>query len=56
MGGNRFWLVADVAFVEGNCGTKSCIVKPLYVDSAAKTPLFTIDLAADVAFGPPYPP
>ena len=56
VGGNLFWLVADVAFVEGTCGTRSCVVQPLHVDPAAKTPLFSLDLAAAVGFGPPYPP
>ncbi|MBK8255918.1 MAG: putative metal-binding motif-containing protein [Polyangiaceae bacterium] len=54
--GHAFWLVADIAFKAGKCGTKSCIVKPLYVDAVSKAPLVTIDFAADVAFGPPYPP
>ncbi len=56
VGGNRFWMVADVGFTPGKCGTKSCVVKPLYVDASAKTPLFTVDVAAAVGFGPPYPP
>lgn len=55
-GGNRFWLVADVAFVEGECGSKSCVVRPLYADPANKTPLLTLDYAAEVGFGPEYAP
>ena len=54
--GHLFWLAADVVFKEGTCGTKSCVVQPLYVDPAAKTPLFTVDFAAEVGFGPPFPP
>lgn len=53
---NRFWLVADVAFVDSECGNKGCIVKPLYSDPVAKTPVFTIDTAAEAGFGPDYPP
>ncbi|MRG96090.1 hypothetical protein [Polyangium spumosum] len=56
-GGNRFWMVADVAFREVNqCGTRGCVVKPLYSDEAAKTPLLTYDDIAEQNFGPPYPP
>ncbi len=56
VGGNLFWMVADVAFTSGPCGTKSCVVHPRYVDPVAKTPLFTLDLAAAAGFGPAYPP
>ncbi|MDC3958433.1 hypothetical protein [Polyangium jinanense] len=56
-GGNRFWLVADVAFRESNqCGARGCVVKPLYSDEAAKTPLLTYDDIAEQNFGPAYPP
>jgi hypothetical protein len=57
-GGNRFWLVADVIFVDSQCGTKSCIVQPLYSDPGAKTPLFLTDDIAEApgGFGPDYPP
>ncbi len=54
--GHRFWMVADVGFEEGKCGTKSCVVKPIYADPAKKTPLFTVDFAAEAGFGPAYPP
>ena len=55
---NRFWLVADVVFVDSQCGTKSCIVQPLYTDAASKTPLFITDDIAESpgGFGPDYPP
>ena len=56
LAGNRFWLVADVAFVNSECGTKSCTVKPLYSDAASKSPLFMVDTAAEAGFGPDYPP
>ena len=49
----RLWLVADVAFTEGTCGTKGCVVRPLYQDDNAKTPLFA---TANGAYGPPYLP
>jgi hypothetical protein len=56
VGGNRFWLVADVAFVDSKCGNKSCVVEPLYADPTHKTPVFTIDKAVENGFGPDYPP
>ena len=56
LAGNRFWLVADVAFVDSECGNKNCVVKPLYANQAAKTPLFMTDNAAEQNFGPDYPP
>lgn len=56
-GGNRFWMVADVAFREtSQCGATGCIVKPLYSDPAAKTPLLTYDDIAETTAGPDYPP
>ena len=56
-GGNRFWIVADVAFRETDqCGAKGCVVKPIYSDPGAKTPLFTYDDIAETTFGPGYPP
>jgi hypothetical protein len=54
--GNRFWIVADVAFVKDSCGNTSCVVQPLYSDPMNKTPLFTIDNAATTTFAPPWPP
>ena len=47
---------ADVAFVDSECGTKGCVVKPLYADPVAKTPVLMIDAAAEQSFGPDYPP
>jgi hypothetical protein len=55
-GGNRFWLVADVAFKTDVCDTSSCIVQPIYANPATKTPLLTTDVAAETSFDPPYPP
>lgn len=54
--GHMFWMVADVGFQDGTCGTKQCVVRPLYADKASKTPLTTVDTAAKVGFGPAYPP
>ncbi len=54
--GNRFWLVADVMFVDSECGTKSCVVQPIYTDPVGKTPLFLTDNIAESSFGPDYPP
>ncbi len=57
--GNRFWMVADVAFREakpGECVSKGCVVKPLYANPAVRTPLMTYDDVAETNFGPAYPP
>jgi hypothetical protein len=54
--GNRFWLAADVAFVEDMCGNVSCVVQPLYDDPTSKTPLFTLDTTATATFSPAWPP
>jgi hypothetical protein len=54
--GNRFWIVADVAFTSDNCGKSFCTVKPVYSDPVPKTPFFTIANAAASTFAPPYPP
>jgi hypothetical protein len=56
IGGNRFWIVADVAFVDDKCGKSFCTVKPVYADPGQKTPFFTIDDVAVSTFAPPYPP
>jgi hypothetical protein len=56
VGGNRFWIAADVAFTDDKCGGTSCTVRPVYSDAAQKTPFFTIDDAAVTSFAPPYPP
>lgn len=47
------WLVADVAFTEGACGAKTCVVQPLYQNPNSKTPLFG---QPNGSYGPPYPP
>ncbi len=56
--GNRFWMVADVAFRKdgGQCAAKGCVVKPLYSNPVARTPVLTYDDVAEANFGPPYPP
>jgi len=56
--GNRFWLVADVAFRagDGECAAKGCVVKPLYSDEATRTPILTSASSAESNFGPAYPP
>jgi hypothetical protein len=53
--GNRFWIVADVAFTTDACGNQSCTVLPIYSDAANKTPFFTLDTAAEATFAPPWP-
>lgn len=55
LAGNRFWMVADVAFVDSKCGNKGCVVQPLYTDPVAKTPVFTLEGAAENGVGPDYP-
>lgn len=54
--GNRYWIVADVAFTNDPCGKSLCTVKPIYSDPVQKTPFLTIDTAATSTFAPPYPP
>jgi hypothetical protein len=53
---NRFWVVADVAFVNDKCGKTFCNVKPIYSDPVAKTPFYLLDETATNGFAPPYPP
>ncbi len=53
---NRFWLVADVAFKESQCGSVGCVVRPIYSDPATKTPFLTYANIAESSFGPAYPP
>ena len=56
-GDTRYWLVADVAFLPGDeCEPSSCVVEPLYLDAAAKTPYFTTADEVSTTFTPPYPP
>lgn len=52
----RFWLVADVAFTEGECGTQTCVVQPLYQDANTKTPLLSTQSSVTSSFQPTYPP
>lgn len=55
-GGNRFWVVADVAFKADMCNNTQCVVRPVYSDPNAKTPFLTNDTAATTMFAPGYPP
>jgi hypothetical protein len=54
--GNAFWIVADVALTRSDCGASSCAVRPIYRNAAAKTPLLTDDVSAELSVGPAYPP
>jgi hypothetical protein len=54
--GNRFWVVADVAFTDDKCSKTGCVVKPIHADSAQKTPYFVLASDAMTSFTPPYPP
>jgi hypothetical protein len=54
---NRFWMVADVIFTpKDKCSQKQCVIEPVYADPINKTPFYTLDSAAEMKFGPPYPP
>lgn len=56
-GGSLYWLVADVAFVDGGeCGEDTCVVRPLYQDEVLKTPLLTTRDFVESNFGPGYLP
>lgn len=55
--GTLFWMVADVLFKPADeCTPSACVVEPLYLDPATKTPLITDELQAESNFGPSYPP
>ncbi|WP_437499928.1 hypothetical protein [Sorangium sp. So ce1099] len=52
----RFWLVADVVFPDpGECGSDTCIVRPIYRDETMKTPFLSNTRTVVREFGPPYP-
>lgn len=51
-----FWLAADVAFTSDTCGTRRCVVKPLYSDPLTRTPVLSTVTGVQAAFTPPYPP
>ena len=51
LGDARLWLVGDVRFTTDSCGRRSCTVRPLYADPAARAALAVDNLS----FGPPYP-
>ncbi|WP_437670288.1 hypothetical protein [Sorangium sp. So ce131] len=54
--GDMFWLVADVVFPDpGECGTNTCIVRPIYADPTTKTPYLASRREIMGNFGPPYP-
>jgi hypothetical protein len=54
--GNRFWVVADVAFTTDGCGNTTCVVQPIYSDPTNLTPFFILDTAATTSFQPAWPP
>jgi hypothetical protein len=54
--GNRFWVVADVAFTDDGCGHVSCVVQPIYADPTNLTPFYILDQVATSAFLPDWPP
>jgi hypothetical protein len=54
--GNRFWMVADVAFTTDMCGKSDCVVEPVFGDVPTKFPVLTTDTVAQMKIGPAYPP
>jgi hypothetical protein len=53
---NRFWLAADVAFVQDMCSATPCVVKPLYANPMTRTPILSTGSGVEQTFGPGYPP
>jgi hypothetical protein len=51
-----YWLVADVLFQTDECDTTTCVVEPLYLDLAQKSPLLTQTQNVTMSVGPNYPP
>jgi len=51
-----YWLVADVAFTEGECQSKGCVVQPLYMNPNTKEPYLVQVSTVESTFAPPYPP
>lgn len=54
--GNRFWPVADVGFVTDACGSRHCVVSPVYASATTRAAYFATDIVAESAFLPAYPP
>ena len=52
---SRFWLAADVVFKTDGCGSRQCIVQPIYADTANRTPYLTTVDTVKAGFTPPYP-
>jgi hypothetical protein len=53
---NRFWLAADVRFLDDPCVSQKCEVKPLFYDEAAQSALLTTVPMVQQSYGPPYAP
>lgn len=53
---NAYWLAADVKFIDDQCSASTCVVQPLYMNDALKTPYLTTESVTSSSFGPPYPP
>jgi hypothetical protein len=52
----RFWLVADVRFLDDPCMPSKCEVRPLYQNPSLLTPVLSTMQAARQTFQPGYPP
>lgn len=58
MSSTGYWLVADVLFpsTADVCPVPECIVQPLFLDQAARTPYLTDVATVSTTFAPDYPP
>jgi hypothetical protein len=54
--GTKYWLVADVKFIDDPCDPSACTVVPLYGDGNGQTPFLSDDTTLSGSVGPPYPP
>lgn len=57
--GRKWWMVADVAFVEDECSEVDCVVRPLYDNDNAdglQNPLYYTESQLSSQFGTPYAP
>lgn len=57
--GRKWWMVADVVFIEDECSDVTCEVRPLYDNDNAdglKNPLYYTETQLQTQFGTPYAP
>ena len=53
---SKYWLVADVKFIDDACDPSACTVVPLFGDPGSTTPYLSTASTLSGSFGPPYPP